>query len=70
MATSITVRLNDSDVELPAGATVQSLVEHVGVEARGTAVARNGEVVPRSKWPETRLADDDHVELLSVARGG
>ncbi len=70
MATSITVRVNDCDVELPAGATVQSLVEHVGVEARGTAVARNGEIAPRSQWPETRLADGDHIELLSVARGG
>jgi sulfur carrier protein len=34
------------------------------------AVAVNGEVVPRSRWTETALADGDSVEVLSAAQGG
>jgi sulfur carrier protein len=37
---------------------------------RGIAVAVNGEVVPRSDWPGTTLADGDRVEVLSATQGG
>jgi sulfur carrier protein len=37
---------------------------------RGVAVAVNGEVVPRSQWAETVLADGDSIEVLSAAQGG
>ncbi|WP_157930625.1 sulfur carrier protein ThiS [Glycomyces xiaoerkulensis] len=36
---------------------------------RGTAVAVNGEVVPRSEWDRT-LADGDAVEVLTATQGG
>jgi sulfur carrier protein len=38
--------------------------------ATHAAVARNGEVVPRSAWPTTPLADGDRIELLGAAQGG
>ncbi len=70
MPASITVRVNDEDVELPTGATLTSVVEHLGIECRGTAIARNGEVAPRSQWHLMYLAGGDHVEVLTVAQGG
>ena len=36
----------------------------------GVAVARNAEVVPRSQWHATALADGDDVELVTAVQGG
>jgi sulfur carrier protein len=36
----------------------------------GVAVARNAEVVPRSLWAATRLADGDQLELVTAVQGG
>jgi len=56
----------DSDREL----SVQALVETITEARRGVAVAVNGEVVPRSTWAATPLADGDLVEVLTAAQGG
>ncbi|GAA2328489.1 sulfur carrier protein ThiS [Dactylosporangium salmoneum] len=41
-----------------------------GDDARGIAVALNGDVVPRTRWAETRPAEGDHVEVLTAVQGG
>ena len=51
-------------------ASVLALVESITSARRGVAVAVNGEVVPRSTWSVTRLADGDLVEVLTAAQGG
>jgi sulfur carrier protein len=34
------------------------------------AVARNGEVVPKSRWGDTRLALGDRIEIVTAVAGG
>lgn len=70
MAPTITVYVNDDAVELAADATLTAVTAHLGIDCRGTAIAHNGEVAPRSRWPDVRLADGDRVEVLTVAQGG
>jgi sulfur carrier protein len=55
-----------------AAADVRGLVALLGLDpaGRGLAVARNGEVVPRSAWAETRLAPDDRIEIVGAVQGG
>lgn len=36
----------------------------------GVAVARNSEIVPRSQWYVTALAEGDDVELVTAVQGG
>lgn len=36
----------------------------------GVAVARNSEVVPRSQWHSTALAEGDEIELVTAVQGG
>ena len=36
----------------------------------GTAVARNGEVVPRRSWHATRLQEGDRLEVVRAVQGG
>ena len=36
----------------------------------GTAVACNGDVVPRAQWRVTPIADGDAIEVVRAAAGG
>jgi sulfur carrier protein len=42
----------------------------LGLDARGVAVAVDGEVVPRSKWGELTLAEGSRVEVVGAIQGG
>ncbi|MGY1773849.1 sulfur carrier protein ThiS [Blastococcus sp. SYSU D00813] len=64
------VTVNGSGTEVPDDATVAGLVtERAGTHDR-VAVARNGDVVPRSAWATTRLAAGDVLEVLAPTAGG
>jgi len=65
-----TVVVNGSELALPAGTTVADLVSSWCETPAGIAVARNREVVPRSAWATTGLAERDVVEIVSAAAGG
>jgi thiazole synthase len=68
----MTVELNGDRIELPEGATVATAVERSGAapEGRGVAVAVDGDVVPRSQWEQTELAEGQSVEVLAAIQGG
>ena len=52
------------------GDTVADLVRAWCASPDGIAVARNREVVPRSRWATTPLAAHDVVEIVTAAAGG
>lgn len=52
-----------------AAATVEELVAEVGAPADGTAVAIDGEVVPRSQWAQ-KLVDGCSADILTAVQGG
>ena len=66
---SVSVTINGDRRELPAGATVASVVASLpgAPEGRGVAVAVEGEVVPRARWPKVELREGAKVEVV-VAR--
>lgn len=62
--------LNGDTVEMGKPVTVEVVVDGLGRGRSGMAVAVNGAVVPRSRWPATELADGDQVEVLTAVQGG
>ena len=64
------VLVNGTAEELADDATVAELVARHVESPKGVAVAVNAEVVPKSTWPQHRLADGDRVEVLKAAQGG
>lgn len=56
--------------EATAVAPNTPLLALVPREGRGVAVARNGEVVPRSEWATTAVSDGDRIEILEASPGG
>ena len=69
---TVHVTINGERRELPAGATVASVVAslHNAPQGRGVAVAVEGEVVPRAQWPSTELHDGAAVEVVIAVQGG
>ncbi len=66
----MTIVLNGESVTLPESAQVADAVEAVAAAPAGIAVAVDGEVVPRSLWPSTPLADGAVVEVVTAVQGG
>jgi sulfur carrier protein len=65
-----TITVNGEASKVAEGTTVADLVRQRRPSPRGLAVARNEEVVPRSRWSSTVLDPGDRVEILSAAQGG
>jgi sulfur carrier protein len=53
-----------------AAQDVQALVAELGLDARKVAVERNLEIVPRSLYARTALADGDRIEIVQFVGGG
>lgn len=64
--------LNGKTLQDGAGRPVASVLELVGLsaEARGVAVAVDGEVVPRASWETFAVPEGAHVEVLTAMQGG
>jgi sulfur carrier protein len=64
------VTVNGAPAQLADGTTVADLVAARSGGHDRVAVARNGDVVPRSSWPITELSPGDAVEVLAPTAGG
>lgn len=69
-AALVTVQVNGEPRGLPAGATVADLLAAIGLDARKVAVERNREIVPRSAYATTGLAEADVIEIVHFIGGG
>ncbi len=66
------ILLNGERSEVVAGETVAAVLARLGLppQARGVAVAVDGEVVPRTSWESFALAEGSRVEVLTAMQGG
>jgi sulfur carrier protein len=66
----VKIQINGESHELPGGSTAADAVRLVFPGDGGVAVALNDDVVPRSRWALTELAEGDRVEVLTAVQGG
>ena len=66
----MTILVNGEPRAVEPGTAVHAVVDALQAAGKGTAVAVNGEVVPRSSWAERELAEGDRVEVLRAVSGG
>ena len=64
--------LNGDPHDAGAGQTVAAVLAllELPADARGVAVAVDGEVVPRAGWETFAIPDGAHVEVLTAMQGG
>ena len=67
---SIEIHLNGEPAEVPADATVATLVTARGLEPKQVAVEVNKLIVPRAQHAEARLVAGDRVEIVTLVGGG
>lgn len=51
-------------------ATLEQLVAELDLKGDRVAIEINGEIVPRSAWSQTTLADSDRLEVVHFVGGG
>lgn len=61
--------VNDEEVDVDDGTTVTALLEHLGLPARGVAVAVDWTVIPRSQW-DSVVSEGARVEVVTAVQGG
>lgn len=66
----MTLTVNGQPKLVADGLTLTDLVRELGLERNPIAVELNRRVVPRDRHGETRLADGDRLEIVTLVGGG
>jgi sulfur carrier protein len=64
------ITVNGEAVVLGDGATLAQLVADRLRTDKGVAAAVDGEVAPKTTWPQVVLRDGQAIELLTAVQGG
>ena len=63
------VKLNGQEIDA-AGKTISEIIEKEGYNAARLAVELNGSIVPKTKYAETVVKENDTLEIVSFVGGG
>ncbi len=66
----MTVQVNGDPRDVTDGATVQQLLETLGVNPLLVAVELNLEILTRDRYPTMGLREGDVVEVVQIVGGG
>ncbi len=50
--------------------TLAALIESLSMKPDRVAVELNREIVPRDRWPQTQLKENDRLEIVHFVGGG
>jgi sulfur carrier protein len=70
MSAPIRVTLNGAPREFPVPLSFVELLHELELAGARLAIERNGEIVPRSRFADARLADGDRIEVVVAVGGG
>ena len=65
----ITLSINGESRKVDS-ANLCALLDRLSLSGKRVAVEKNGEIVPRSRYPETSLSDGDQLEIVVAVGGG
>jgi thiamine biosynthesis protein ThiS len=66
----LNITLNGVSRAIPDGLSVDGLLRHLGIESKKVAVERNLEIVPKSAFQATTVAEGDRLEIVAFIGGG
>ena len=62
--------VNGQEQEIENATTLEHLLTHLAVQRRGTAVAVNGDIVPRATHSTYTVNDGDRIDIICAVAGG
>ena len=67
----IEITINGNNERIEDDLTLASYLEYLGLQNRKSiAIALNGEVVPRTLFPQTKISVGDSLEIVRAIGGG
>jgi sulfur carrier protein len=66
----IKISINGEAREFSASLSVADLVIELALTGKRIAIEKNGEIVPKSQYPQTMLQDGDVLEMVVAVGGG
>ena len=66
----IEVNVNGAAQRVAPDTDIAALLERLQLAGKRVAVERNGEIVPRSRFAQTALANGDRLEIVVAVGGG
>ena len=64
------ITLNGQAREIAGGATIDGLLDELGLRGKYVAVEVNLELIPRANHEKHELADGDRLEIVTLVGGG
>jgi len=64
------IKVNGEWQDRPDGETLAELVAALGLHPQRVAVELNKQIAPRGSYGQTRLADQDTLEIVTLVGGG
>jgi len=66
----IEINVNGAAQRFEPDTDIAALLERLQLAGKRVAVERNGEIVPRSRFAQTALANGDRLEIVVAVGGG
>ena len=66
----IAISVNGETSQIASETTVAQLLQQLGYAGKRVAVERNGEIVPKSRHEQARIAAGDRLEIVVAVGGG
>ncbi len=70
MKTEMNIKVNNKEMQIEQGSSLQQLAETMALPEKGVAVAVNNRMVPRAEWPGKTLSENDQIVVIKAACGG
>jgi len=64
------ITVNGTSQQLSAPATVEQLLETLGLDAARVAVEHNRDIIPRERFAAVAVEDGDALEIVQFVGGG
>ena len=62
--------VNGESADVSDNLSLAELVQSLRLGGQRLAIELNGDIVPRSRWPEVRLSAGDRAEVVRAIGGG
>ena len=64
------IQINGENREINNGCTIEDILKIENIPTKMIAVERNLEIVPKSKYRETFIQENDKIEIVNFVGGG
>lgn len=66
----ISIKVNNNEVQIEEGFTIQQVLEKINSSKEGIAVAVNNAIVLKNQWSTRNLSPDDNLLIIQATQGG